>query len=97
MGFCKAIRPSKTFDDVVFQLEPKLKDLVDLRGLFYFKQMLYKIDISESQVVHPIALEKDVQFFKVLAKLIFYRCLQKVMINYFKSYEKESLYKCLES
>ena len=96
--FVKPSDPQKVFDDVVFQLEPKLKDLVDRRGLFYCKQMLYKIDVSESQVAHAITLEKDAQFFKVLAKLIFYRCLQKVLIrNYFKSNEKESFNKCLES
>jgi len=96
--FIKPSEPQKVFDDVVFQLEPKLKDLVDRRGLFYCKQILYKIDVSESQVAQAIALEKDVQFFRVLAKLILYRCLQKVLIrNYFKSYEKESFYKGLES
>ena len=35
---------------------------------------------------------------KALAKLILSRCLQKVLIrNYFKSNEKESFNKCLES
>ena len=48
--FVKPSDSQKAFYDVVFQLEPKLKDLVDRRGLFYCKQMLYKIDVSESQV-----------------------------------------------
>ena len=96
--FLKPSDPQKAFDEVVVQLEPKLKDLVDRRGLFYCKQLLYKIDVSESQVARASLLEKDVQFFRVLAKLILSRCLQKVLIrNYFKSYEKESFYKGLES
>ena len=96
--FLKPSDPQKAFDEVVVQLEPKLKDLVDRRGLFYCKQLLYKIDVSESQVAQASLLEKDVQFFRVLAKLILSRCLQKVLIrNYFKSNEKESFYKGLES
>ena len=96
--FLKPSYPQHAFDDVVVQLEPKLKELVDLRGLFYCKQLLYKIDVSESQVAQASLLEKDVQFFRVLAKLILSRCLQKVSIrSYFKSYEKESFYKGLES
>ena len=96
--FLKPSDPQKAFDEVVVQLEPKLKDLVDRRGLFYCKQLLYKIDVSESQVAQVSLLEKDVQFFRVLAKLILSRCLQKVLIrNYFKSNEKESFYKGLES
>ena len=96
--FLKPSDPQKAFDDVVVQLEPKLKNLVDRRGLFYCKQLLYKIDVYESQVARASLLEKDVQFFRVLAKLILSRCLQKVLIrNYFKSNEKESFYKGLES
>ena len=96
--FLKPSDPQKAFDDDDVQLEPKLKELVDLRGLFYCKQLLYKIDVSESQVARASLLEKDVQFFRVLAKLILSRCLQKVLImNYFKSNEKESFYKGLES
>ena len=90
--------PQKAFDEIVVQLEPKLNELVDRRGLFYCKQLLYKIDVSESQVARASVVEEDAQFFKVLAKLILSRCLQKVLIrNYFKSYEKESFYKGLES
>ena len=96
--FLKPSDPQKAFDDVVFQLEPKLKDLVDRRGLFYCKQLLYKIDVSESQLARASVVEEDAQFFRVLAKLILSRCLQKVLIkNYFKSNEKESFYKGLES
>ena len=96
--FFKPSDPQQAFDEVVAQLEHKLKELVDLRGLFYCKQLLYKIDVSESQVARASLLEKDVQFFRVLAKLILSRCLQKVLIrNYFKSNEKESFYKGLES
>ena len=96
--FLKPSDPQKAFDDVVFQLEPKLKDLVDRRGLFYCKQLLYKIDVSESQLARAYVVEEDAQFFRVLAKLMLSRCLQKVLIkNYFKSNEKESFYKGLES
>ena len=98
MVFLKPSNPQKAFDDDVVQLEPKLKDLVDRRGLFYCKQLLYKIDVSESQLARAYVVEEDAQFFRVLAKLILSRCLQKVLIkNYFKSNEKESFYKGLES
>lgn len=73
--FLKPSDPQQAFDEVVVQLEHKLKDLVDLRGLFYCKQLLYEIDVSESQVAQASLLEKDVQFFRVLAKLILSRCL----------------------
>ena len=96
--FLKPSDPQKAFDELVNQLEPKLKELFDLRGLSYCKQLLYKIDISESQVARVSLVEVDDQFFKAVAKLIISRCLQKVLIrNYFKSYEKESFYKGLES
>ena len=68
------------------------------KGLYYYKQLLYKIDVSESQVARATVLEVDVQFFRVLAKLLLSRCSQKVLIrNYFKSNEKESFNKCLDS
>lgn len=96
--FLKPSDPQKVFEEVVFQLEPRLKGLVSRKGLSYFKQLLYKIDVSESQVARASASEVDVQFFRVLANLILSRCLQKVLIrNYFKSNEKESFYKGLES
>ncbi|MFL2563612.1 MAG: hypothetical protein ACJ0QR_00115 [Flavobacteriales bacterium] len=96
--FLKPSDPQKVFEEVVFQLEPRLKELVDRKGLSYCKQLLYKIDVSESQIARASASEVDVQFFRFLAKLILSRCLQKVLIrNYFKSNEKESFYKGLES
>ena len=96
--FLKPSDPQKIFDEVVFQLEHRLKELVNRKGLSYCKQLLYKIDVSENQVARATTLEVDVQFFRVLAKLILSRCLQKVLIrNYFKSNEKESFNKCLES
>ena len=96
--FLKPSYPQKVFEEVVFQLESWLKELVDRKGLSYCKQLLYKIDVSESQIARASASEVDVQFFRVLAKLILSRCLQKVLIrNYFKSSEKESFYKGLES
>lgn len=96
--FLKPSDPHQAFDELVVQLEPKLKELVNCRGLFYCKQLLYKIDVSESQLASAYMVEEDAQFFRVLAKLILSRCLQKVLIkNYFKSNEKESFYKGLES
>ena len=96
--FLKSSNPQKFFEEIVFQLEPRLKDLLHRKGLSYYKQILYKIDISESQIARASISEVDVQFFRVLAKLILSRCLQKVLIrNYFKSNEKESYYKGLES
>ena len=96
--FLKPSDPQKVFDEVVFQLEHRLKELVNRKGLSYCKQLLYKIDVSESQIARASASEVDVQFFRVLAKLILSRCLQKVLIrNYFKSNEKESFNKCLDS
>ena len=96
--FLKPSDPQKVFEEVVFQLEHRLKELVNRKDFSYCKQLLYKIDVSESQVARATASEVDFQFFRVLAKLILYRCLQKVLIrNYFKSNEKESFNKCLES
>ena len=96
--FLKPSNPQKVFEEVIFQLEHRLKELVNRKGLSYCKQLLYKIDVSENQVARATTLEVDVQFFRVLAKLILSRCLQKVLIrNYFKSNEKESFNKCLES
>ena len=69
--FLKPSDPQKVFEEVVFQLEPRLIELVDRKGLSYCKQLLYKIDISESQVARASSLEVDVQFFRVLAKFIF--------------------------
>ena len=73
--FLKPSDPKKVFNEVVFQLESRLKELVNLKGLYYYKQLLYKIDVSESQVARATVLEVDVQFFRVLAKLILSRCL----------------------
>ena len=96
--FLKPSDPQKVFEEVVFQLDPRIKELMDRKSLSYCKQLLCQIDVSESQIARASASEVDVQFFRVLAKLILYRCLQKVLIrNYFKSNEKESFYKGLES
>ena len=75
-----------------------LKELVDRKGLSYCKELLYKIDVSVSQIAPALVSKVDMYFFRVLAKLILSRCLQKVLIkNYYKSNEKESFYKGLES
>ena len=75
--FSRLSDPKKLFDEVVFQLESRLKELVDRKGLSYCKQLLYKIDVSESHVARASASEVDVPFFRVLAKLILSRCLRK--------------------
>ena len=98
MSFLKPSDPQKVFDEVVFQLEYRPIELVNRNSLSYCKQLLNKIDVSESQVARATASVVDVHFFRVLAKLILSRCLQKVLIrNYFKSNEKESFNKCLDS
>jgi hypothetical protein len=90
--FRKPLHPETAFKDIVLQLQPGLKELIDRRGHDYCKQLLYKIDISERQVAKATSLELDTEFSKVLAKLILRRCLQKVLIrNYHKTYEKDAL------
>ena len=57
MGILKPSDPQKVFEEVVFQLEPRLKELVGRKGLLIVKQLLYKIDVSESQVARASASE----------------------------------------
>ncbi len=95
--FRKPVHSETAFKDIVLQLQPELKELIGRRGDDYFKQLLYKIDVSESQVAKAVALESDVDFSEVLAKLILRRCLQKVLIkNYYKICEKDTPDKGLE-
>jgi len=89
--FRKPVHPETAFNDIVLQLQPRLKELINRRGAIYCKQLLYKIDVSESQIAKAAALEPDTDFTQVLTKLIISRCLQKVLIrNYYKSCEKET-------
>jgi len=95
--FRKPVHPETAFKDIVLQLQPRLKELIGQRGDYYFKQLLYKIDISERQIAKAVSLETDVDFSEVLAKLILRRCLQKVLIrNYHKNCEKDPLDNGLE-
>ena len=95
--FIKPIQPETAFEKITLQLHPKLKELIEQRGDLYCKQLLYTIDVSESQVARAIALELDTDFSEVLTKLIIRRCLQKVLIkNYYKSPEKDALGSSLE-
>ena len=90
--FRKPINSESAFNDVVIQLKPKLKELILQRDDGYYKQLLYKIDISKSQIAKAVAIEKDVDFVEVLTKLIIRRCLQKVLIrNYYKGMKKNFL------
>jgi hypothetical protein len=83
------VNPETAFQQIVEALHPKLDELIRLRGASFTKQLLYKIDLSESQVAKANSLAQDVEFSEVLAKLILKRCLQKVLIrNYYKDYEK---------
>mgnify|MGYP001228554820 CR=1 FL=1 len=79
--FLKPSDLQKIFEEVVFQLEYMLKKLVDRKGLSYCKQLLYKIDVYESQIARALASKVDMHFFRVFAKLTLSRCLQKVLIN----------------
>ncbi|MCS5662735.1 MAG: hypothetical protein NZ604_00420 [Flavobacteriales bacterium] len=95
--FRKPLHPETAFKDIVLQLQPSLKALIDRTGHDYCKQLLYKIDISERQIAKAVALESDLDFSEVLAKLILRRCLQKVLIkNYYKICEKDTPDKGLE-
>jgi len=95
--FRKPLHPETAFKDIVLQLQPSLKALIDRTGHDYCKQLLYKIDISERQIAKAVALEPDLDFSEVLAKLILRRCLQKVLIkNYYKTCEKDTPDKGLE-
>ena len=95
--FLKPLHPETAFNDIVVQLQPRLKELIDRRGDIYCKQFLYKIDVSQRQIAKATALEPDTDFTQVLSKLVISRCLQKVLIrNYYKSCEKETLYNSLE-
>ena len=96
-SFEDPIHPDTAFSDLVMQLNPKLAQLLTQRGDEYCKQLLYTIDISESQLAKAMALEIDQSFSKTLTKLIIRRCLQKVLIrNYYKSPEKFALGNGLE-
>ena len=95
--FRKPLNPTTAFEEITLQLHPKLKELIEQRGDDYCKQLLYTIDVSESQVAKAAALEVDADFSHVLTKLIIRRCLQKVLIrNYYKSPEKDALGSSLE-
>lgn len=95
--FVRPIQAETAFSDLEKQLFPKLRSQIALKGDSYCKQLLYRIDISESQVAKAMALEQDKDFTEILTKLIIRRCLQKVLIrNYYKSQEKDALGNCLE-
>ena len=95
--FTKPVHAQTAFEDVEQQLEPKITALIAQRGHAYFKQMLYKIDLSERQIAKAFTLTIDANFTHVLSNLIVKRCLQKVLIrNYYKSPEKDALGSSLE-
>jgi len=95
--FTKPVNAQTAFEDIEQQLEPKITALIAQRGHAYFKQMLYKIDLSERQIAKAFTLTIDANFTYVLSNLIVKRCLQKVLIrNYYKSPEKDALGSSLE-
>ena len=95
--FTKPVHAQTAFEDVEQQLEPKITALIAQRGHAYFKQMLYRIDLSERQIAKAFTLTIDPNFTHVLSNLIVKRCLQKVLIrNYYKSPEKDALGSSLE-
>ena len=46
--FLRSSDPKKIFNEVVFQLESRLKELVNRKGLSYCKLLLYNIEVSDS-------------------------------------------------
>ena len=95
--FRPPIHPETAFDEVCTQLQPKLTALIEQRGQKYCKQLLYAIDISESQLAKAVSMEVAIDFSQILTKLIVRRCLQKVLIrNYYKSPQKDALGSSLE-
>ena len=95
--FTKPVHAQTAFEDIEQQLEPKITELIAQRGHAYFKQMLYRIDLSERQIDKAFKLTIDANFTHVLSNLIVKRCLQKVLIrNYYKSPEKDALGSSLE-
>ena len=95
--FTKPVYAQTAFEDIEQQLEPKITALIAQRGHAYFKQMLYRIDLSERQIAKVFTLTIDANFTHVLSNLIVKRCLQKVLIrNYYKSPEKDALGSSLE-
>ena len=95
--FTKPLNSQTAFQELVLQLNPKLNNLLEQKGAIYCTQLLYTIDVSESQIAKAIALESDADFAEVLTKLIIRRCLQKVLIrNYYNSPENFALGNSLE-
>ena len=96
-NFTRPVSPESAFSEMELQLHPKLEQLITQKGVIFVKQLLYTIDISESQIARAAALEVDLDFSLLLTKLIIRRCLQKVLIrNYYKSPEKFGLGNSLE-
>ena len=56
--FRKPINSESAFNDVVIQLKPKLKELILQRDDGYYKQLLYKIDISGHEDVGSMSKEE---------------------------------------
>ena len=95
--FTKPVHSQTAFEDIEQQLELKITALIAQRGDMYFKQMLYRIDLSERQIAKAFSFTIDANFTQVLSNLIVKRCLQKVLIrNYYKSPEKDALSSSLE-
>jgi uncharacterized membrane-anchored protein YhcB (DUF1043 family) len=82
--FVKTLEPDygSIHEKIMFELQNKKKSDFNLR------QLLYRIDISESQLVKHLNEYKNENYFGVLADLIIKRVLQKVVIKqYYKSKE----------
>jgi hypothetical protein len=95
--FDKPIQADTAFECIEQQLLPKLSNEIIKKGNSYSKQLLYTIDIAESQVARAALESKGSSFPEILTKLIIMRCLQKVLIrNYYKHHEKDAIGKLLE-
>ena len=64
---------------IIFQIISSIRWFVDRKVLYHCKKLIYKIDISESQEECTSKLWEKSEFFKVLLKLILFKCLQKVL------------------
>jgi hypothetical protein len=95
--FDKPIQADNAFEFIEQQLLPKLSNEMAQKGNSYSKQLLYKIDIEESQIARAAIESQGSSFLEILTKLIIMRCLQKVLIrNYYKHNEKDAIDKLLE-
>ena len=68
------------YQELFRQILPQMEKLLkETSGRFY--ELMYRIDISETQIKHAVALAKDRSFAEVVTDLILKRELQKVVMR----------------